>query len=277
VVPTRDRPAALHRCLRALASQGVLETIVVDDRSARPDLVEAAAREAGARLLRGDGRGAAAARNLGAAEARGRVICFIDDDCEPRAGWAARLAQAALAGTPAAGVTLNAAPESAVASASQAITNSLMTASLDRSTGRLGFAPSCNLAVPSSLAPELPFDESFPSAAGEDREWSTRAQRAGLAPVLVPDAVVGHHQRMRVADFARQQLGYGRGAHRFRRAHPRDGADPPRQRVYRRLISAVREQGPAVGAWVLAAQALIAAGFAAEGVSALKQGLSRQA
>jgi glycosyltransferase involved in cell wall biosynthesis len=63
VVPTRDRPDSLARCLEALAAQSLagLEVVVVDDGSVVP--VPA---PPGARLVRLPGLGAAAARNAGA-------------------------------------------------------------------------------------------------------------------------------------------------------------------------------------------------------------------
>ena len=102
VVPTCDRPAALRRCLAALARQDAeadLDVVVVDDGTAAGGSVEAP----GARVVRAGGRGPAAARNLGARAARGRVICFTDDDCAPAPGWAQRLARACAGGGAAAG------------------------------------------------------------------------------------------------------------------------------------------------------------------------------
>ncbi|MGH2951859.1 MAG: glycosyltransferase family 2 protein, partial [Solirubrobacterales bacterium] len=91
VVPTRDRPESLARCLRALAGQelGELEIVVVDDGSRDRGTVEAVvARTSRARVIRLPGRGPAAARNVGARAAEGRVVCFTDDDCEADPGWA---------------------------------------------------------------------------------------------------------------------------------------------------------------------------------------------
>jgi hypothetical protein len=62
----------------------------------------------------------------------------------------------------------------------------------------------------------LPFDKSFPAAAGEDRDWAERTSRRGVAPRLVPHAVVLHQPGMRVRDFLRQQYRYGKGAARYR-------------------------------------------------------------
>src|SRR5688500_20314953 len=81
VDPTRDRPGDLARCLRALAAQDPppLEVIVVDDGSRDPAAAAAAAAASasGSRCIRLEGEGPAAARNAGAAAARGEVVCFL--------------------------------------------------------------------------------------------------------------------------------------------------------------------------------------------------------
>jgi glycosyltransferase involved in cell wall biosynthesis len=273
VIPTRDRAAALERCLQALtptAGEG-LEVVVSDDGSRDAAAVHAALEAwPGARLVDAGGRGPAAARNAGARAARGRVICFIDDDCEPASGWAQQLAGAAEAlGAPVAGRTRNAVA-AATSEAAQAITEHLQLSSLDPDSGTLGFAPTCNLAVPAELAAGLPFDESFPLAAGEDREWCVRAAAAGHAPRYHPGALVDHHHELTLGGFLRQQYRYGRGAARLR-LPSRDGSHPAvpavhraRPRFYIGLVRAGFARGTRVGTLVVLAQVAAAAGFAAE-------------
>jgi glycosyltransferase involved in cell wall biosynthesis len=262
VIPTRNRPEQLARCVAAARAQdaGGLELVVVDDGSRDRGAIAAAAADV-ARVIRSTGVGPAAARNLGARAASGEVICFLDDDCEPLPGWAAALADAATGGA-AAGRTLAPPDAGRAVIASQAIVEHLTLASLDPVTARLGFAPSCNLAVTREALRLLPFDGSFPGAAGEDRDWSARARAAGLAPVYCPDAVVVHHQRLGAPGFIRQQFRYGRGAALFRaRAGDRRLAPP---HFYAGLLRHGFEHGAATGALVLAAQGLTAAGAAAE-------------
>ncbi len=267
MIPTRDRPARLARCLASVRAQDAadVDLVVVDDGSHDRAAVAAAAGDA--RVVRAPGRGPAAARNLGARAAIGEVICFTDDDCVPAAGWMQALAAAAASAGAAAGRTVAPAGASAAVRASQAIVEGLTFATLDRATGRLGFAPSCNLAVVREALAALPFDESFPRAAGEDRDWSDRAAAAGLALAYAPDAVVVHAQELDAAGFVRQHYGYGRGATRYRAGAP--GRRVPAPGFYARLVRRGFREGPVVGGLVLGAQAITAAGVVAERLTGL--------
>lgn len=80
VVPTRDKCERLRVVLAGLAVQvGVEMDLVVVDDGSTCDVAELAA-NAGARLVRLEGEGRAAARNAGAAAARHEVLVFVDDD-----------------------------------------------------------------------------------------------------------------------------------------------------------------------------------------------------
>jgi glycosyltransferase involved in cell wall biosynthesis len=84
IIPSRDRPGELRRCLEALGRQDAdvpFEIVVVDDGSMPPVAV------AEARVVRTSGQGPAAARNAGAAAAMGAILAFTDDDTIPAPGW----------------------------------------------------------------------------------------------------------------------------------------------------------------------------------------------
>ena len=93
IVPTFARRAQLKRCLDGIVGLAVaeasFEVIVVDDGGPEPldVLVASYAERLDVRLIRQSRAGPAAARNVGAAVARGRFLAFIDDDCRPEPGW----------------------------------------------------------------------------------------------------------------------------------------------------------------------------------------------
>lgn len=262
VVPTRDRPAALERCLGALARQTApsLEVVVVDDASRDAGAVRGAIACAcpSARVVRGPGRGPAAARNLGVRAARGATVCFTDDDCRPDPEWAARLA-AACDGGAAAGTTLADPAAGRCAATAQLLTHVLQV-SLQMDCDNLGFAPTCNLACATELARALPFDESFPLAAGEDRDWCARLAQAGTRLRYVPAATVVHRPQVGLRGLLRQQRRYGRGAVRFRQA----GGGLAGAAYYARLARECARAGAGVAGLVVLAQAAVAAGAAGE-------------
>lgn len=245
---------------------------MVDDRSVDADAVAAIVREAGARLVRLEGAGPAAARNAGARAAEGDAVCFTDDDCEPGAGWAAALAAPVLAGETAcaAGRTVVAEDASAADRAWQAIADHLQRWGDRPGTPSPGFAATCNLACSRELLLSLPFDESFPAAAGEDRDWSARAASRGIFPLPVPAAVVTHRPDLTTRAFLRQQYRYGRGASRYRSAGNDRRIGAPT--FYLDLLRSGFDAGFAPGALVTAAQLAAAIGTLMEPTTARATG-----
>ena len=262
IVPTRDRPEALGACLAALVAQTVgerLEVIVVDDGSRRAAEVAAVvARHPPARLLYGAGAGPAAARNVGAVDAGGEILCFTDDDCVPHPDWAERLAAAIEGGADAAaGTTVGSG--GALAEAAELIARAPARAG-PRDSRRLVFAPSNNLGCSKSVWSAVRFDESYPSAAAEDREWCARITDAGYTLLLAPDAHVVHRQTLSLRTFLQRQVRYGEGAYRFRRRGTGSRQlEPPS--FYVALLRSAFTSGLAVGVLVAAAQVATAFGF----------------
>ncbi|MFL5832428.1 MAG: glycosyltransferase [Solirubrobacterales bacterium] len=243
VVPTCGRPEALARCRAALEGQSVpVEVVVVED-------VE--------------GRGPAWARNEGARRAKGEVVCFTDDDCEPESGWAEALASPVLAGEAEAttGPVRMGDGATAADKAWEAIVNYLQLRAAAPGTASPGFAVTANLAATRSLLERLPFDESFPAAAGEDRDWGERAAREGDSPRFVPEAIVEHETGMKIGGFLRQQYRYGKGAARYRNAAA--GRPPGSPAFYLGLIRTGFRAGLIPGLLVCVAQAATLTGVSA--------------
>jgi mycofactocin glycosyltransferase len=91
VVPVRDRPDDLARCLQALGAEH--RVLVVDDGSFDPGAVAAICRHQGARVVRRrESGGPAAARNLALGLIESELVAFVDSDCVPPAAWISRLA-----------------------------------------------------------------------------------------------------------------------------------------------------------------------------------------
>jgi glycosyltransferase involved in cell wall biosynthesis len=270
VVPTRDRPASLARSLQALARQDDVdgcEIIVVDDGSRRPEQISALVEPVpGARLVGGPGRGPATARNLGARAARGKWICFTDDDCEPEPGWAsalvARLAEGAAA---VGGVTVPVPDAKPLARASERV-SAYVTEFSFRDPGP-PFAPSNNLACRADVIRALPFDERYSTAGGEDRDWCARLAASGRELLREPNAVVAHRQEPSLMSFLSRHARFGRAAYRFAVDHGR-GSLPSPAGLYSGIVRDGFGAGLGVGLLVCLAQAATAGGYAAEALRA---------
>lgn len=232
--------------------------IVIDDGASNPRAAAWIAEKAGARLLASYGRGPAAARNLGSSAVRDcDAIAFLDDDCLPSPGWLAALGACLERGAAvAAGPTV--CDEGVLGRASQLITTELV--EHDRlADGSPRFAPTCNLAMTAATADAFPFDESFPTAAGEDRDWCERVVAAGLRIGWSDSAAVVHRPGLDARGFTRQQIRYGRGARQLG-ASRTVGSSPSFQlRLLRRGFGA----GPRVGLAVAGAQVLTGVGYVA--------------
>jgi glycosyltransferase involved in cell wall biosynthesis len=261
VVPTRDRPERLRRCLARLSAQtvaGRIEIVVVDDGSDDLDSVAAAVETTeAARLVRQPRRGPGAARNTGVRAARAPIACFTDDDCEPVAAWAAALCEALAAGADVvAGHTEPGDPANRHVVASQLITNYFALHSA------VPFAASNNVASTVRLLREVPFDEEYPDAAGEDRDWCQRLAAAGYRIERRPAAAVVHHQELTARGFLRQQVRYGRGSYRYHRGRQRRLLERPG--FYAGLVGCGFQQGAGVGMLVALAQLATAFGYVDE-------------
>ncbi|MFN2324083.1 MAG: glycosyltransferase family 2 protein [Trueperaceae bacterium] len=189
VVPTRDRRPLLERKLGALASeraQGAFDTrfeVVVVADACRDDteaFLAAYRPPYPLRWLRGPGLHAATARNLGAAEGRGEVLLFSDDDVVAPPGWVAenrRLHEA----TGFVGLSRQRLPP-----------HLAQGDALDRVAGwwnTNGRSTSLRRSLFEALGG---YDPAFSTYGGEDPDLGWRLRRAGARFRLLPQHVVEH-------------------------------------------------------------------------------------
>ena len=276
VVPSYARPERLRACLDSLAGQegGPYPTIVVDDGSPEP-LAPLCEAYPWVTYLRQANAGPAAARNAGAHAARAagaRFLCFTDDDCRPHPGWVRALV-VAQAGDPArlvGGRVENALPGNAYAAASQTLCDYLY-AYHGADRGEAPFFTSNNMGCSAAgFAAIGGFDETFPLAAAEDRDFGHRwRERNGLL-VYAADAVVDHAHALTLARFWRQHANYGRGARHLHRVMAGRGDGSPkleRMAFYAGLIAhPLRGRRPKLGQTLLMglSQVAMVAGYVGE-------------
>ena len=270
VIPTRNRLDCLERCLARLAEQQTRESaeiIVVDDGSDGADeIADLVARVPGARLVRQEKLGPAAARNAGVRAARGWIICFTDDDCEPHPDWAQTLADAIRRGADvAAGATTNGNGNWSARALH------LQVEHFARQSG-VPFAASNNIAAPSRVLRHVPFDSSYPGAA-EDRDWCSRLSRGGYRIEYEPAARLVHHQSLTLAGYLQKQARYGSGSWRYHRWTSRRSFERPR--FYFTLLRRGFGEHAAIGLLVAVGQMALAVGYLREWRSSRRDGVQR--
>lgn len=95
VIPTRNRPAQLHRLLDSLSEQTLSDYhVVIVDQSddVDADLEQRVERDDRLHLVKDEGRGASRARNVGWRAVGADWIAYLDDDCIPEPDWIDALA-----------------------------------------------------------------------------------------------------------------------------------------------------------------------------------------
>tara|TARA_B110000037_G_scaffold46432_1_gene56899 strand:- start:59269 stop:61362 length:2094 start_codon:yes stop_codon:yes gene_type:complete len=222
IVCTRNGRKNIAACLRSIAAMtgGPYETIVVDDGSTdgtsefiSKDFLEV-------RLLTIPPSGLSAARNAGAAAAKGEVFAFTDDDCEPDTEWIARLDKAfrdpdiAAAGGPNLPPPARTLEEAVIRAAPGAPSHVLL------DDTRAEHLPGCNISVRREAFEKIGgFDPIFRTA-GDDVDFCWRLSDAEFAMGFVPGAFVWHWRRPSIRAFLRQQTGYGKAEKLLLKKHP---------------------------------------------------------
>ena len=215
VIPVYDGARTLDAALAAVLAEArtrASEVIAVDDgsRDASLAILEPHVRAGRVRLLRGEGRGAAAALNLGIQRARHEIVCQVDQDVVLDPGWLARVV-AELAFEPDVAAaqgryrTLRGdGPWARVMGLDLDLRASRLPREVDHvCTGNTAYRRQALLEV--GL-----FDEAM--GYGYDNCLSYRLGDAGWRLLRCPEATAVHRWRPRLREYLRQQFGvaYGR-------------------------------------------------------------------
>ena len=211
VVPVRDRPAQLARCLAALAP---LTVLVVDDASREPGAVAAVAAAHGATVLAlAANVGPAGARNAGLERVRTPYVAFVDSDVTVDAGTLRRLARhfadpaVVLTGPRIAGIARSARPRWFERYDEVASSLSLGTRACAVAPGAaVGWLPSaCLVARADAVRPG--FDPAL--RVGEDVDLVWRTVAAGGVVRYDPDEVALHDVRQGLLGWLGRKFAYG--------------------------------------------------------------------
>lgn len=225
VIATKDRPIPLTACLNAIARldyprDGFEVIVVADGPQALESVIAPFQPQFDMILLTQPEAGPAAARNAGAARAKGRFLAFTDDDCEPASNWLRTLAgRFAKASDWAVGgrtiTTLSANPYS---TASQLLIDYLYSY-YNANSNQARFLTSNNLALRADIFHAVGgYKTTFCFPGGEDREFLDRWLYCGYSAVYAPEVLVYHTHPLTLMTFCRQHFNYGRGAFLFYQA-----------------------------------------------------------
>jgi len=208
VVPAFNAEQTMGACLDALRAQTTphsdYEIIVVDDGSTDQTRAVAAARSV--RVLTQPNRGAAAARNLGAQNARGDILLFIDADSTPDARWieamTAPFADVSIAGVSGEKKTRQTNLVARFVQLEYDFKYDRMDA-----RGLTDFIDSSTAGYRREIfLSNGGFDTTLMEA--EDTEFSFRLAERGYALVLVRDAIVYHTHPESLVEFLRRKYRY---------------------------------------------------------------------
>jgi glycosyltransferase involved in cell wall biosynthesis len=268
IIPTFNRWHSLQRTLGSITAQTLdtsfFEIIVVDDGST--DETRSGQNHYNhVTFLHQKNRGPAAARNAGAAAARGDILVFTDDDCTLPPQWLNQIeglfsaTECELLG----GATRNVVPNFYWSTVHQSI-NDFWQSAINKGEGRDFFLTSNNMAVRKSAFTRIAgFDEHYNRPGGEDRDLAIRAAAAGFRVYFAADVIIDHHHQLTFREFCRQHINYGGGSFLL---HIRQPDVRTERRLYLKLLSH-GWNGPSIWAKImhfsaiLLSQSFIAWGF----------------
>lgn len=242
IIPTYNRPEALAACISALEKQnysGRWEIIVVNDGGKLSDTQLAIKGSNSVRFIDQQNKGPAAARNNGVKHSKGQFIAFTDDDCEPDSHWLEQLMKNARPGYMIGGKTQNKFIHNRFSETSQQLVSFLYK---EWEGSPWYFFTSNNFMVHRQTFLDIGgFDESFPTSAGEDREFCARWIQRGYQMEYVSTAIVNHAHDLKFQSFWKMHFKYGGAAFLFGKKIRESGVHvlKPRISFYVRLFSFV--------------------------------------
>jgi len=198
IIPHLDQPDGLVACLESLRAQtldhALFEVVVVDNGSTCPPHA-VIANCSGVRLLSETEPGPGPARNYGAKNAAGEILCFIDADCRAHPDWLSAALRA-----------INSLPASTILGGDVQIWRqnperwggieayeSIFGYRQRLHVEYYGFSGSGNLAVRREDFHRVgPFGGIL---LAEDKEWGSRARASGFVFRYVPEMIVFHPAR----------------------------------------------------------------------------------
>lgn len=236
VIPVKNNQAGVDRLLAALRSlpendvdQHILEVIIVDDGSSPPVHVPpdySVGRQVNRRpvlVYRGAGRGPAAARNLGAAKARGAWLLFMDSDCVPTESTL-RGYRGATPGSVAYAGTVRALSTTTL---SRYYESQEILSAPEAADGRPAYLVTANALVLRRAFQAIGgFDESIDIAGGEDIDLSLRLAKVGRLD-FARESVVLHDFSDGLTGFWKRFARYGRGNRMVEERHGSSGEPRP--------------------------------------------------
>lgn len=215
IIPVRNRPKDIGDCLQSIRHlcypQEKIEVIVVDDAST--DDTAAVVRSFGVKLICNDRcKGPGACRNMGARNASGEILVFLDSDCTASPDWFTdivpffRLPGIDAIGGFVAGYFRTAALdryEDAFSSLNMG--KRMLFAGTDPS---MFYVPTCNLFVRREVFQEM---KGFrpEMQVGEDVDFCWRLRRAGYRLLYLPLGTVFHKHRNTLGKMLKRRFDYG--------------------------------------------------------------------
>jgi glycosyltransferase involved in cell wall biosynthesis len=192
------------------------EIIVVDDGSTdgTKDYLEDLANRGRLQYIRQSNAGPARARNAGAALAKGKILAFTDDDCQPDDRWLSALdkAYASFQGYRIGGIggRIENVGTGHLLHEYYRVQGSYHA---EHKAQGLRFLDTANATFPRSVFLEIGgFNEQFDFPSGEDVEFGLRVLDAGYKLASISNAIVWHVGRTSIPSMLKQSLLRGYGA-----------------------------------------------------------------